>query len=334
MKNEKKTILLALNGKPKSQLGIEYIFNPANNKIISHTAIFNLEHQSQLVGFDKAWSEFLRMSKSTSPDIIFFFHVASIPMTDYHFQILREQLPKVKIIYDEGDMYGGLAKRINFSMKVTMRNADAVSIRGLGKWKKTCQKYNRNIFFIPHINSIPIEKEVVPKINRRACIVGNKISSKAGRLLRLPGAHGREEFVKYLDNNVKQLSIFGKGWNGLKSNCGSLDFFDQAGLVDDFSFQFAYEHYPRIPNYWSDRMPIALVRGQIYIVHEHLGYSSYFKGLPGVFFFKTNQEALEIYYKLLKESDEYLLDLMRANIEHAPKYFDGIAFYSNIMLRI
>ena len=138
----KKTVLLALNGKPNSQLGIEHIFDPANNKIISQTTIFNLEYQSFLVGFENAWNEFVLMAKSTSPDIIFFFHVASIPLTNYHFNILRGQLPKTKIIYDEGDMYGGLAKRINTSMKVTMRNADAVSIRGLGKWERTCKKYN------------------------------------------------------------------------------------------------------------------------------------------------------------------------------------------------
>ena len=81
-------------------------------------------------------------------------------------------------------------------------------------------------------------------------------------------------------------------------------------------------------------MPIALLRGQIYIVHEHSGYNAYFKGLPGIFFFKTKEEALEIYHELIKKSDEYLLELMIENKKIAPKYFDGIDYYSNIMCKV
>ena len=140
--------------------------------------------------------------------------------------------------------------------------------------------------------------------------------------------------MKYLDRHIPDFQIFGKGWDNLKSNKGLIQFDDQASLYNEITYHFSYEHYPNIPLYWSDRLPISLYRGQIYIAHEHGLYRQYFKETKGIFFFKNNKEALEIYKFLLTRNDSELRQLRISNANCAKKLFDSISIYNNAIMQV
>ena len=325
---------LAINSFPGSQKGIEETFNKELNPLIKENKIIYFEHDCIELGITNAINKLIIDIKDFKPDILIFFHIANIKVPDDFVKNLYKVLPKLKIIYDEGDMFGGLGKPMLLHMRKFMSNVDGVFIRGLGKWYKECFKYNKKTIYVPHINSLPLTKENQYKINRKACFVGNKITTRKGPLFRLPGANSREKLVKYLDSHIQDFEIYGKGWENLKSNKGLIQFDDQASLYNDITFHFSYEHYPNIPLYWSDRMPISLYRGQIYITHEHGLYRQYFRETKGVFFFKNNKEALEIYKFLLTRNDNELRQLRISNASDSKKLFDPISIYNNAIKQV
>ena len=325
---------LAINNSPGSQRGIEETFNSNLNPMVNENKIIYFEHDCIKLGITNAINKLIIDIQDYKPDILIFFHIANIKVPDDFVSKLYNVLPKVKIIYDEGDMFGGLGKPMLSHMKKFMKSVDGVFIRGLGDWYKECFKYNKKTIYVPHINSLPLVNENLYKINHKACFVGNKITTRKGPIFRLPGASNREKLVKYLDSHIPDFEIYGKGWGNLKSNKGLIQFDDQALLYNDITYHFSYEHYPKIPLYWSDRMPISLYRGQIYITHEHGLYSQYFKDTKGVFFFKNKQEALEIYKFLLTRNEDDLRELRISNATHAKKIFDSISIYNNALKQV
>ena len=283
-------------------------------------------------GMEEGINQLLKQVKENNINILFLFHVGNISFKPIHLKNIYSLNPNIKIIYDEGDMYGGIAKRINSSMINVLKNVDAVSVRGLGNWYNKCKKYCKRVYYMPHINSLPISKNNFDlPINKNSCFVGNKVQSRLGNLFRLPGAYRREKFVRFLDKSINNLSIFGNGWDNLKNSKGSLKFEDQNDVYKNYTFHFSYEHYPDVPLYWSDRMPISLMRGQIYISHENPLNSLVFKNFNGVYFFNNFQEAIDIYNFLISLNNEKLLELRYDNLKKSQEFFNSINWYNTLI---
>ena len=97
----------------------------------------------------------------------------------------------------------------------------------------------------------------------------------------------------------------------------------------------AYEHYPKIPYYFSNRLPIALLSGSIYVCHYHAGYEKIFNEGDFIFFFRTNQEAIDIIKYITSLNTENLIERSkRARLFALANYTPEVVwknFYDNIL---
>lgn len=329
-------VLLFLNGHKGVQTGIEDGFQYLlKTEKIKELDWFYYQDYLNNNSYEMTINEMFHKIEKMNPDIIIFFHIGKFLISNEFFNKIRKELPKVIIVYDEGDMYGGLSKPITKSMKIAMSNSNIVSIRGLGSFYNDVSKYNKNIIYTPHHADIARfdDRKIVEKKNLLV-MIGNKHNPKIN--FRLPGAAGREKFVKFFSNLYKdKFKLYGNGWSKYSSNCGPIDFQKQMNEYKKSWITVAYEHYPNVPYYFSNRLPIALLSGSLYVCHYHKGYDEIFKDCDFIFFFKTNEEARDIitYISSLDKND--LIERTNRARNFAKKYFTPEViwsnFYSNIL---
>lgn len=317
--------LLFLNGTENWQTGIEDGFSSlVKSGEITELNWFYFEDYAKKYSTEKSVSKIIELANKNLPELIVFFHIAKFPITKEIVNELKSLRTKPIIIYDEGDMYGGIAKPVTKSMKIMFRNCDIVSIRGLGKWANYIRKYNKNIIYTPHHADIArFDKDDLrsKKHEIEIILIGNKIKPRLLSFIRrLPGALNREKLIfalgKAFDN---RFNVYGHGWDKSSYYKGPVDFQKQIDYYKKSLITVAYEHYPEIPYYFSNRLPIALLSGSIYICHYHKGYEKIFKEGEFMFFFKKNREAIDIVNYILSLSSEELLERSKKAREFALK---------------
>ena len=291
--------LLFLNDQEGSQTGIEDGFTYLqSNGMIDSLKWFYYNDFSGKTSSNQCILKMIEIASEFLPELIVFFHISNFPVKDRFILILKNLSSKPIIVYDEGDMYGGWSKPVTASMKVMFRLSDIVSIRGLGHWYETVKMYNNNVIYTPHSNSLlRWTRNIVPVEFKcdKLVFIGNRVRSRLGNLRRLPGARGREDFVKNICKYFpKEFKLYGQGWTGFPGDQGRIGFREQADVCVKSILQVSYEHYPNIPYYFSDRLPIALASGQIYVCHYHQGYENIFKGCDFIYFFNSTKEAIDI----------------------------------------
>jgi hypothetical protein len=305
-------VLLLLNGLEGCQTGIEdgfkYILKSGK---ISKLDWFYFEDFAKKNSRYDSKLKMMNLAKDLEPNLIIFFHISKFPIDNLFLAELREINSKPKLVYDEGDMYGSWAKPITKQMIDVIKNADVVSIRGLGKFYDKIVKLNKNIIYTPHHNDISrFESQNIKNESRKLdlVLVGNRIKPRfLSFIRRLPGAKGRENFVRNIGSVFqKQFKLFGNGWDKFQCTQGPVDFYKQNEIYKNAKITLAYEHYPEIPYYFSNRLPMALMNGSIYVCHYHKGYENMFPNCDFIFFFKTNSEAIDIINYLLSLSNEEL----------------------------
>lgn len=292
-------ILLLLNGPLNYQKGIEYGFLKLYEKgKIEALEYFYFDDYFYNVNRDVT-SKIFEISLLFQPTLIVFFHVGNLSISESFIENLLSIQSKPKLVYDEGDIYGKLIKPMTKSMKLIQRKSHLISIRGLGPFYKLMSNYNSNIIYTPHSNSL---NQITDNMNfnhdiriKKLLFIGNKVNSKLGNLFRLPGAIEREKLVDILGSDLSDKSvIYGRHWKYSKNLIGPLAFEEQANICSKYWFHISYEHFPKVSYYFSDRLPIALACGQIYICHYHKGYDNIFKDTDFIYFFKTFDELNDI----------------------------------------
>lgn len=332
-------VLLFLNGPEGCQMGIEDGFSSLQKSgMISTLKWFYYNDYSAKHSVKECLNEILNISKNYNPDLIVFFHICDFPISINLIDELKKIPSKPIIAYDEGDMYGGISKRVSKSMKVLFKNADIVSIRGLGKWYDTVKKYNKNVIYIPHSNSLIRYTNLLdPKqsIEENIIFIGNRAQSRLGRLYRLPGAWAREKFVFKLGHHFnRRIKIYGDGWQEISANMGKLEFTKQVEVCANSLIHVSYEHYPNIPYYFSDRLPIALASGQIYVCHYHQGYENIFRECDFIYFFKDIDESIDIINFLLSLDRNQLLEKCKKAKKFSDQFLSPFITWQNFIIAI
>ncbi len=333
-------ILLLLNGIEGCQTGIEDGFKYLESiRIIESLKWFYLDSYIKEFGTFAAEEKVLSISEVMQPSLIIVFHLGKVKITKSYLQKLKSINSRPHLIYDEGDMYGTWAKPITESMKVIIREADVVSIRGLGKFQQQLYKLNKNIIYTPHHADIArFDKEpyILRERKNKLVLIGNKVKPRfLSSIRRLPGAKEREKFIKYMGNQfANEFVLYGNGWAGLKGDQGPVDFYQQLNVYRDSWITVAYEHYPKIPYYFSNRLPIALLAGSLYVCHYHEGYEKIFKNCDFIFFFKSNSEAVDIVNYILSLGKKDLLARSKRARKFSLKHFHPNVCWSNFYYNI
>jgi hypothetical protein len=332
-------ILLFPNGPEGWQSGVEDGFNHLlSTGRIESVRLFYLGDQVAKHGASEALAHALQIAREDPPDLIVLFHVGNLPIEDSFMTELRQLSSKPTIAYDEGDMYGSWSKPVTAAMKAVIRAADVVSVRGLGRFRRELSRYNRKIIYTPHhadIARFDSEPYVLRDRDIPVVLIGNRI--KPGLRGRMPGAAGRESFVKFMGREFPdEFVLHGNGWNGFVGNRGPVDFQKQMEFYRRSWVTVAYEHYPEIPYYFSNRLPIALLAGSLYVCHRHGGYDEIFTGLDFIFSFDTAQEAADIirYLRSLSADETYQRGQRARNfaLKHYTPQVVWANFVNNILI--
>lgn len=326
---------LLLNGPEGCQTGIEDGFNflKAIGEI-SELEWFYLDNFSKEAGSDAALIRAIEIATEFQPSLIVIFHIGKFPITDNFVSTLRNLASKPMLVYDEGDMYGTWAKPILKSMNTIIKRADVVSIRGLGKFYEQIAKLNNRIIYTPHHADIArYDKEpyLLTEKKNKLVLIGNRVRPRfMSSIRRLPGANERECFVKTMGAAFpNNFVLHGNGWDGFTGNQGPVDFYKQLDVYRESWITVAYEHYPEIPYYFSNRLPIALMTGSLYVCHYHKGYENIFKDCDFIFFFDTNEEAIDIVNYIHSLSKEDLLERSKRARAFSLKYFHPNVIWAN-----
>lgn len=333
-------VLLFLNGPEGWQTGIEDGFSHLlSTKVITDLRWFYLMDYATPLGTEAALAKAMEIAGQFQPELIVFFHIASFPISEGHLRSLRNLESKPKIVYDEGDMYGTWAKTMTKSMRLLMREADVVSLRGLGAFSKRVAQINPSIIYTPHhadIARFDREPFILETRENDIVLIGNRIKPRIlGWIRRLPGARQREAFVKKMDCAFPaQFVLHGNGWDAFQSNRGPVGFQDQLDVYRNSWITVAYEHYPKIPYYFSNRLPLALLAGSLYVCHYHKGYEHIFQGCNFIFFFKSNDEAVDIINYILSLDRDELLKRSSDARQFAIRHFHPEATWSNFLNQV
>jgi hypothetical protein len=303
--------LLFLNGPVSSQAGIEDGFTCLHSQgKISALKWFYFEDFSQKNSSKQCILKMIEIANEFLPELIVFFHISNFPVNNELLSKLRKLPSQPLIIYDEGDMYGGFSKPVSSSMKTLIKGVDIVSIRGLGGFYKSIFQMNKNIILTLNSNWLfRFTKNITidPHKKNKIVFIGNKIKSRLGNFFRLSGSHEREKLVSYISKIFRDnFFIYGKGWQNNPCYSGILKFDDQPQTCNESWIQLTYEHYPNIPYFFSDRIPIALSSGQIVVTNYKKGYMDIFKDTDFIYFYKNKNEAVYILLYLTSLSEEQL----------------------------
>lgn len=333
-------VLLFLNGFEGCQTGIEdgFLHLVKEGRVSELKWFYYLEYAKQHSG-DLAKQQMKMISDEFSPDVIVFFHIANLTVDANFIKSFKNSPSKPLLVYDEGDMYGTWAKPLSKSIKTMLSSVDVVSIRGLGKFHSTVRKYARNVIYTPHHNDIARHIQdpfVFPEKGKEIILIGNRIKPKFMSFIRrLPGARGRESFVKTMGTNFpKEFRLYGNGWKGFKCDSGVVEFYSQNEYYRNTLITVAYEHYPKIPFYFSNRLPMALMNGSLYVCHYHKGYETMFPQGDFIFFFKTHDEARDIISYLLSLNQEELLSRSKRAREFALRLYHPEVVWGNFFTNV
>ncbi|WP_457095915.1 glycosyltransferase family protein [Lysobacter sp. P5_B9] len=333
-------VLLLLNGQDGCQTGIEDGFS----SLLSDGRIDALEwvYFNDLIdksGLDKALAAMLGVADAMQPDLVVLFHIGKTPVTSRFVEKLRGLRSGPLIAYDEGDMYGGWSKPLPANVKSVMAASDVVSIRGLGAFRDQVSKYNKRVIYTPHHADIA-RFDAAPYILRERAndivLIGNRIKPRfLGSIRRMPGASGRERFVRAMGSEFQDaFSLYGSGWSGFKGHRGVVDFYKQLDVYRNSWITVAYEHYPKVPHYFSNRLPIALLAGSLYVSHFHGGYESQFKGCDFINFYRSNREAVDLVHYLLSLNREELMGRSNRAREYSIANYSPSVVWSNFLKNI
>lgn len=332
--------LLFLNGPEGWQTGIEDGFTSLQSQgEISELKWFYFEEFAKKSSSNQCILKMVEVANDFLPELIVFFHIGIFPIKREFVLNLLSISSKPILVYDEGDMYGGWAKPVSSSMKILLKYANVVSIRGLGKWHETVLKYNKNVIYTPHHADIA-RFDVEPHLNfdrkDEIILIGNKVKPRfLSKIRRLPGAELREKFAVEIGNAFpKKFKLYGNGWDKFTGNQGPIDFQQQIEYYKNALITVAYEHYPEIPYYFSNRLPIALLSGSIYVCHYHEGYEKIFNEGDFIFFFRTNQEAIDIIKYITSIGRENLIERSKRARLFALENFTPEVVWKNFYMNI
>jgi hypothetical protein len=271
--------------------------------------------------------EMLAEFKQILPDIVLVMHPQKMAITNRLIAEMRK-LREFKLILWEGDPYSMFRKQPSISQIVVARNADVVFTVGTGWFKRNFELYGaRDVRWIPHCfepDRMPPSGQIDLKTNSFKHDVSMILNKSIHKFRPAPGWKARREFVQlsqaaFGDN----LALYGKGWEGQAAK-GPLPFDDQYRAVTEARITANWDHYPKEPNYFSDRLPISLAGGSVHATTFHPGYEELFDehSTPFLLFEKSPSALVSRIESFLDStSDDEIIELRLRAKDYEHKNF-------------
>jgi hypothetical protein len=237
-------------------------------------------------------------------DLILWQSVGSLPISEEYLRKLRDSVSTHFLAYQDGDPWGGFHKPLSPAMVAMAKTADLVFLCGLGSMSEIFRRAGaKRVLYCSHsADTLRFGKNPPPAAERPfdAVMIGNLVTSRIPFLYGLPGARRRFEAARKLGRCFGQrFAVFGSGWPSLPYVHGPIRFDQQEEINQQAWVTAGWDHYDRIPYYFSDRLPIALLSGVPHVTNQQPGYEHIFPPESGIFFAKTPDEMVDLVGHLL-----------------------------------
>jgi hypothetical protein len=224
---------------------------------------------------DQTFRTVLDRVQSRHYDVVVIGTPKEFPSTLTQFNQLEEALRNRLLLYWEGDPWGK-GKPITRQMKWWFHRADIVfSIGGASQAHLYMAAGAKRVCHTPHtychLEFADAEANAPsPMVDTGVVVIGSNLA-RIPYLTGLPGSVGRRDLVRRLRNDRSlTLRLFGprwpKGWSA-----GQLAFARQTDELRNGRVSANWDHYPRMPDYGSDRLAISLLAGRPHVTTRHPG---------------------------------------------------------------
>ncbi len=323
------------------QAGTRNVFETMyKEKTLGGLEIFSYLYEAKNLGSPgKMWAKAAKLAETFQPDILFIQHIGNLPITIKDIHNLRSIKSNPTLVYEERDVFGWVIKGITKSMKVIASQSDIVFLVGLGRYGNRYLKFGaQEIQYTSHaIDTIHFNKEWTPTPKRDfdLIMIGNRIIPRFRFLNpikwgRMSGAYEREQLVKKMGKVFgNRFAIFGTGWEGFIGNQGPIPYAEQEKIMRKAWLTVCWDHFPHIPFYHSDRLPISLGSGVAHLTNYHPGYEVLFKNGETLAWANSVDEMVDTARVLLNQGPERLTTLGLQGREYALAHLtDQIVFRS------
>jgi hypothetical protein len=217
----------------------------------------------------------LDRAQSKHYDVVVIGSPERFPRTHAQFARLDEAIGSRPLLYWEGDPWGK-GKPLTQQIKWWFARADIVFATGgpsqahlymSAGAKYVCHMANTYC----HLEFAEAEAQVPsPTTDAGVVVIGSNLA-RIPYLTGLPGSVGRRELARRLrhDRSLK-FNLFGAGWPKGWS-AGRIAFDRQTDEIRHGRVSANWDHYPRIDDYSSDRLPISLIAGRPHVTTRHPG---------------------------------------------------------------
>lgn len=256
--------------------------------------------EADTLGSDRAALDRLHgIANEFQPDIILWQHISRFGATREDFIRLKIIESHPTLVYHEADMYGGLIKPPSREMLALARESDLVFIAGLGIWAQWLRARGvHNLRYIPKfVHHALFDTPWEPPLDRDFDIVmiANMVDSRLpipGR--RMPGAAERAKLARTLRRiHGDRFALFGRNWERYGLSATSIPSIEQTNVMRRSWMSVIWDHYPDVPYYFSDRLPISLFSGVLHVTNYHPGYEVLFRNGHDLIYCKTVDDMID-----------------------------------------
>jgi hypothetical protein len=275
---------------------------------------YALDAESRLRGgVDVAIAEMLSIADELRPHIVLLDHIADFPLGARRIDELHGLSPRPVIALRELDAWGWLRKPLPRTTRQVARRADVVYLCGLGGLRRIFRAAGaRDIRLCTHgfdETRFGTPWEVTTERPFDVAMLANRVTSRLpGR--RLPGARARERLAGELHRRFgERFALFGDNWERYPFDRGPVPHDEQDGANRSAFVTVGWDHFPRTPFYFSNRIPVALASGVPHVTNYQPGYEELFPDGCGLLWGRSVREVADKVSALLDRPRSELVDL-------------------------
>jgi hypothetical protein len=233
------------------------------------------------------------------PDAILFAHTGDFSFDDIFFREIERGLG-YKPVYalDERDVYGKLVKKLPLELLKLSSKCDVTFLVCSGGWMfQKFEKYNRGrSVYLPHVcDDIHFGKGISNGTTRKydVIMIGNLAKSRVP-FKSMPGVRQRIKVAEALyKRHGNRFAMFGSGWDKYPFVAGQVPFFEQEQVLHSSHLSVGVDHFLSYEQYFSDRLPIALVSGVPHLSWKTPKLNLLFTEGEHICFFQSIDELLK-----------------------------------------
>lgn len=294
---------------------------------------YSLYARLREISYEAALQELLAVARRLQPTLILWQHPGHL---DIPSEVLEPLRRNAYLVYHEADIYGRLQKRLPLGARRLAKASDVVFTVGMGTQAEIMRHAGaKSVGFVP--SSVDLSRfgtEWEPTADRPfdVAMIGNRVSSRIPMMRGLPGARRREQLATSLGRMLGgRLALYGAGWDGFTGARGPIHFSHQERTARDAWLVASWDHFDRVPYFFSNRLPISLVSGVAHVTNSHPGYEHLFQDGRELFLTTSVEGSVERIADLLDGPRDHLNDVACRGELMARKYLASHVVFEEVL---